>query len=120
MQQAWDAGEVPVLVDPQGKSIRQLKPQIVVDAIIAKKNLGMNRKMAELTVALGPGFTAGEDVDIVIETKRGHNLGRIIRSGQAVPNTGIPGNIGGYAKERVIHADAQGIDVYKRQVAGAG
>ena len=58
MQQAWDAGEVPVLVDPQGKSIRQLKPQIVVDAIIAKKNLGTNRKMAELTVALGPGFTA--------------------------------------------------------------
>lgn len=109
MQQAWDAGEVPVLVDPQGKSIRQLKPQIVVDAIIAKKNLGTNRKMAELTVALGPGFTAGEDVNIVIETKRGHNLGRIIRSGQAVPNTGIPGNIGGYAKERVIHADAQGI-----------
>ncbi len=109
MQQAWDAGEVPVLVDPLGKSIRQLKPQIVVDAIIAKKNLGTNRKMAELTVALGPGFTAGEDVDIVIETKRGHNLGRIIRSGQAVPNTGIPGNIGGYAKERVIHADAQGI-----------
>lgn len=109
MQQVWDAGEVPVLVDSQGKSIRQLKPQIVVDAIIAKKNLGTNRKMAELTVALGPGFTAGEDVDIVIETKRGHNLGRIIRSGQAVPNTGIPGNIGGYAKERVIHADAQGI-----------
>ena len=109
MQQAWDAGEVPVLVDPKGKSICQLKPQIVVDAIIAKKNLGTNRKMAELTVALGPGFTAGEDVDFVIETKRGHNLGRIIRNGQAVPNTGIPGNIGGYAKERVIHADAQGI-----------
>ena len=70
MQQAWDAGEVPVLVDPKGESICQLKPQIVVDAIIAKKNIGTNRKMAELTVALGPGFTAGEDVDIVIETKR--------------------------------------------------
>ena len=105
----WSAGDVPILVDPKGACISRAKPAVLVDAILAKKNLGTNRKMAELTVALGPGFTAGEDVDIVIETKRGHNLGRIIRSGQAVPNTGIPGNIGGYAKERVIHADAQGI-----------
>ena len=105
----WAQNAVPVLIDPTGACLPQARPAVLVDAIIAKKNLGTNRKMAELTVALGPGFTAGEDVDIVIETKRGHNLGRIIRSGQAVPNTGIPGNIGGYAKERVIHADAQGI-----------
>jgi xanthine dehydrogenase accessory factor len=80
-----------------------------MSAILAKKNLGTNRSMAPLTVGLGPGFTAGVDVDIVIETMRGHNLGRIIREGSAIPNTGIPGNIGGYTAERVIHAGAEGI-----------
>ena len=65
--------------------------------------------MAPLTIALGPGFTAGVDVDVVIETKRGHNLGRVIREGSAYPNTGIPGIIGGYGVERVIHAPADGI-----------
>ena len=109
MRQVWEEGKVPVLVDPKGESIRLLKPKVVVDAILAKKNLGTTRNMAALTVGLGPGFTAGEDVDIVIETKRGHNLGRIIREGSAIPNTGIPGNIGGYAAERVIHAGAPGI-----------
>ena len=80
-----------------------------VDAILAKKNLGTTKEMAPLVIALGPGFTAGEDVDVIIETKRGHNLGRVIRSGSAVPNTGIPGIIGGYGKERVMHAQAEGI-----------
>lgn len=108
-------GEVPLIVDPDGTSIAALKPDVVVDAILAKKNLGTNRSMAPLTVGLGPGFTAGVDVDIVIETMRGHNLGRIIREGSAIPNTGIPGNIGGYTAERVIHAGAEGIlyNVYK-------
>lgn len=91
-----DTGKVPLIVDPDGASITALKPDVVVDAILAKKNLGTNRSMAPLTVGLGPGFTAGVDVDIVIETMRGHNLGRIIREGSAIPNTGIPGNIGGY------------------------
>lgn len=101
-------GGVPVLVDPEGKCIRKLGPSVVVDAILAKKNLGTTRDMAPLTIGLGPGFTAGEDVDVVIETKRGHNLGRIIRKGSAAENTGIPGNIGGYTSERVIHAAAAG------------
>ena len=104
-----DTGKVPLIVDPDGASITALKPDVVVDAILAKKNLGTNRSMAPLTVGLGPGFTAGVDVDIVIETMRGHNLGRIIREGSAIPNTGIPGNIGGYTAERVIHAGAEGI-----------
>ncbi len=78
-------------------------------AILAKRNLGTRRDMAPLTIALGPGFTAGEDVDVVVETKRGHRLGRIIREGAAIPNTGIPGVIGGYGAERVIHAQAAGI-----------
>ena len=92
MRQVWEEGKVPV----------------VVDAILAKKNLGTTKDMAPLTIGLGPGFCAGADVDVVIETKRGHNLGRIIRQGSAYPNTGIPGIIGGYGAERVIHAPAAG------------
>ena len=104
-----DVEAVRMDVDPAGLSIAALRPAVVVDAILAKKNLGTTKEMAPLVIALGPGFTAGEDVDVVIETKRGHNLGRVIRSGSAVPNTGIPGIIGGYGKERVMHAQAEGI-----------
>ena len=102
-------GKLAVLVDPTAAAIEVLKPMAVVDGILAKKNLGMNRNMAPITVALGPGFTAGKDVDAVIETKRGHNLGKVLWEGTAVPNTGIPGQIGGYDKERVIHSPAKGI-----------
>ena len=109
MERIWKKDGVPVLVDPAGLSIAALRPAVVVDAILAKKNLGTTKEMAPLVIALGPGFTTGEDVDVVIETKRGHNLGRVIRSGSAVPNTGIPGIIGGYGKERVMHAQAEGI-----------
>ena len=117
MEQIWKKDGVPVLVDPAGLSIAALRPAVVVDAILAKKNLGTTKEMAPLVIALGPGFTAGEDVDVVIETKRGHNLGRVIRSGSAVPNTGIPGIIGGYGKERVMHAQAEGM---LRNVASIG
>ena len=117
MERIWKKDGVPVLVDPAGLSIAALRPAVVVDAILAKKNLGTTKEMAPLVIALGPGFTAGEDVDVVIETKRGHNLGRVIRSGSAVPNTGIPGIIGGYGKERVMHAQAEGI---LRNVASIG
>ena len=117
MERIWKKDGVPVLVDPAGLSIAALRPAVVVDAILAKKNLGTTKEMAPLVIALGPGFTAGEDVDVVIETKRGHNLGRVIRSGSAVPNTGIPGIIGGFGKERVMHAQAEGI---LRNVASIG
>lgn len=103
-----EAGRVPLLVDPEGNSIAQLKPDIVVDAIIAKKNLGTAKEMAPLVIGVGPGFTAGEDVDLVVESMRGHNLARIFTTGSALPNTGIPGNIGGFTKERVLHAEAAG------------
>ena len=99
---------IPVIVDPKARSITELKPDIVVDAIIAKKNLGTFIDMAPLVIGIGPGFTAGEDVDIVVETMRGHDLARIIEKGQALVNTGIPGNIGGYTSERVIHAESAG------------
>ena len=108
-QQLLEEGKLAVLVDPTGESIPKLQPMAVVDAILAKKNLGTNRNMAPITVALGPGFVAGKDVDAVIETKRGHNLGRVLWTGSAAPNTGIPGIIGGYGKERVIHCPAKGI-----------
>ena len=104
----WE-GKLAVLVDPVGESIPKLKPFAVVDAILAKENLGTNRNMAPITVALGPGFTAGADVDAVVETKRGHNLGRVLWHGSAAANTGIPGMIGGFGKERVIHCPAKGI-----------
>ena len=82
---------------------------MVVDAILAKRNLGTRRDMAKLTIGLGPGFSAGKDVDYVIETMRGHNLGRVIEEGPAMADTGVPGRIMGYGKERFIHAPAEGI-----------
>ena len=103
-----EEGRVPLLVDPEGSYIPLLKPDIVVDAIIAKKNLGTAKEMAPLVIGVGPGFTAGEDVDLVVESMRGHNLARIFTTGSALPNTGIPGNIGGFTKERVLHAEADG------------
>ena len=107
-QAVSEKGDIPVLTDEAGEAIALLKPDIVIDAILAKKNLGTDKEMAPLTIALGPGFTAGEDVDVVIETMRGHNLGRIIREGSAMPNTKIPGVIAGVGKERVIHAPCEG------------
>ena len=110
-------GKLPLLVDPAGESIRKLKPEVVVDAILAKKNLGTTMQMAPLTIALGPGFEAGGDVHFVIETMRGHDLGRIISSGFAAANTGVPGIIGGYGAERVIHSPAAGLFRQHREIA---
>lgn len=111
-----EEGRVPLLVDPEGSSIPLLKPDIVVDAIIAKKNLGTAKEMAPLVIGVGPGFTAGEDVDLVVESMRGHNLARIFTTGSALPNTGIPGNIGGFTKERVLHAESAGYMKNIRQI----
>lgn len=108
-EEVWEAGEVPVLVDPEAGLVKTWKPDVVVDAILAKKNLGTDRTMAPLVIGLGPGFTAGKDVDCVVETMRGHRLGRLIMQGSALENTGVPGKIGGYGKERVIHAPASGV-----------
>lgn len=104
-----DDGEIPVVVDPSCSILDTLSPVALVDAIIAKKNLGTSRSMAPFTVALGPGFEAGKDVDAVIETQRGHRLGVIIKHGCAAANTGVPGIIGGFGKERVMHSPAAGV-----------
>lgn len=109
IKECWKNSIIPVIIDPKGEYIKYIKPQIVVDAILAKRNLGTRRSMANITIGIGPGFTAGKDVDLVIETARGHNLGRIIFEGQAKKNTGIPGEIMGYSKERVIHSPCDGI-----------
>lgn len=108
IESAWKRDEIPVLVDEKAEIISELKPRVVVDAILAKKNLGTTLDMAEIVVGVGPGFTAGVDVDAVVETKRGHYLGTVILEGAAIPNTGVPGLIGGYDKERVIHSPADG------------
>jgi xanthine dehydrogenase accessory factor len=112
----WQGGIIPLLVDPCGESIKTIRPAAVIDAILAKRNLGTNRGMADITIALGPGFCAGEDVNAVIETMRGHDLGRLIFNGYAVPNTGIPGDICGKSVQRVIHASASGTVIHKKQI----
>ena len=102
-------GIVPVLADPEGACIAALKPDAVVDAILAKKNLGTHMDMAPAVIAVGPGFTAGVDCHAAVETMRGHTLGRVIYRGSALPNTSIPGLVGGFAGERVLRAPADGI-----------
>mgnify|MGYP004513480011 FL=1 len=104
----WTAGEIPLMVDTAGDTLKKYRPAALVDAILAKRNLGTTREMADLTVALGPGFVAGDDVDYVVETMRGHNLARVLTKGAALPNTGVPGVIAGFGKERVLHAPAAG------------
>jgi len=105
----WASGEVPVLVDPVWSVIPDLTPHVVIDAIIAKKNLGTDMGEASLVIGLGPGFCAGEDVHCVIETNRGHDLGRIIEKGPAQADTGIPGIICGVSGERVLRAPCDGL-----------
>ena len=100
---------IPVLIDPDLKCLNEIKPYFIIDAIIAKKNMGLKKDMAKYTIALGPGFTASKDCDIVIETMRGHSLGKMYLEGEAIANTGIPGNIAGKSAERVIHANNDGI-----------
>ena len=97
------------MVDEKAECILEFQPDVVVDAILAKRNLGTKMTDAPFVVGVGPGFTAGEDCHCVVETKRGHYLGRCIWKGSAIPNTGIPGLIGGYGLERLIKAPADGM-----------
>ena len=106
----WDNKEdVAVLVDPRGESIKSLRPSLVVDATMAKRYTGTSKELAPLVLALGPGFSAPDQVHGVIETKRGHYLGRLITNGSAIPNTGIPGAVMGYTTERVLRSPVDGV-----------
>ena len=104
----WERDEIAVMVDPHWQILTEIQPEVIVDGVLAKKNLGTHISEAPLVVGLGPGFCAGKDVHLVIETNRGHNLGKIITSGEAEPNTGIPGAIGGFTEERVLRAPGDG------------
>lgn len=108
IEDVWRDNHIPVVVDPTASLIEKLRPKIVVDAILAKKNLGTRKDMAPLTIALGPGFSAPDMVDVVVETMRGHRLGKLIFNGEPIPNTGTPGLIAGKGAERVIHAPVAG------------
>lgn len=103
------AGDVAVLVDPEAACVRELAPDVLVDAILAKRNLGTARDMAPVVIGVGPGFTAPVDCDAAVETMRGHYLGRVYYEGSPLPNTAVPGLIGGYAGERVMRAPADGV-----------
>jgi xanthine dehydrogenase accessory factor len=108
IEHAWRAGEIAVVRTGDWARMVGLAPDVVVDAILAKRNTGTRKDDAPMVIALGPGFVAGADCHIVIETNRGHNLGRIIVSGGAEPNTGVPGEIAGHAAARVLRAPAAG------------
>ena len=108
IREAWNRQKIAVIVDPEWKMLNRFQADVVIDAILAKKNLGTQMSEAPLVIGLGPGFVAGKDAHLVVETNRGHNLGRILTSGSAEPNTGIPGQIGGYAAERVLRAPCDG------------
>lgn len=107
--EVWQRREMPLLVDPETKALAYLNPEVFLEATISKRNTGIAKSDAPLVIALGPGFKAGVDAHVVIETNRGHNLGRLIRQGMAESNTGVPGVIAGYSVERVLRAPADGV-----------
>jgi xanthine dehydrogenase accessory factor len=116
VRHCWEEGEVPVVVDPSCAIRKCLSPDVLVDAILAKRNTGTALTDAPLVIGLGPGFRAGRDVNVVVETNRGHHLGRVIEEGEAEPDTGVPGDIGGYTWERVLRAPAGGMFRAKKRI----
>lgn len=109
VRKIWASQRIPLVIDPGLNRSLSLNLHVLVDAILAKKNTGTQINQAPLVIALGPGFRAGGDAHLVVETNRGHNLGRILTEGEAEADTGIPGTIGGYAVERVLRAPTEGI-----------
>ncbi len=105
----WERKSIPVLVDPPASCLNTFQPDILIDAILAKKNTGISIQDAPLVIALGPGFSAGKEAHYVVETARGHQLGRLISDGYSLPNTGIPGDIAGHTALRVLRAPTKGI-----------
>ncbi len=110
------AGELPVLVDPELAGLAWWRPAALVDATLAKRNRGVRRGLAPLVVGVGPGFHAGEDVDAVVESQRGHDLGRVLWQGSACPDTGVPAPVAGVGAERVLRAPGAGRLTALRQI----
>jgi xanthine dehydrogenase accessory factor len=115
-QAILEAGMIAVLVDPTGAVAERAGASVIVDAVMAKANTGTARASGSVVIALGPGFTAGRDVDAVVETMRGHHLGRIIREGSASPDTGVPGEVGGKTAERVLRSPRDGRLTYSKRI----
>lgn len=109
-------GDIAVMVDPTAAHLPRLRPNILVDARLAKRNLDTTREQARLVIGLGPGFTAGQDVHAVVETMRGHHLGRVLWEGSVLPNTGTPGLIGDKGAERVLRAPIAGRVVGQKRI----
>lgn len=107
----WEADCIPVLIDPKGISIPRLRPDVIIEATLSKHNFGVTLEDASLVIGIGPGFTAMKDVHRVVETNRGPNLGRVLRSGRAEPDTGIPSQVAGFATERLLRAPQSGVFV---------
>jgi xanthine dehydrogenase accessory factor len=103
-----NSGAVPVLVDPDLSFLDQVQPDVVVDARMMNIAPQEGKGLATLVIGLGPGFVAGENCHAVIETNRGHHLGRVIWSGPPLEDTGTPGDIDGYKSERVLRAPIDG------------
>lgn len=107
---------IPIVVDPEGTILKQMQPIVLIEATLSKSNTGITMQDAPIVIALGPGYEAGKDVHAVIETNRGHNLGRVYLQGCAEPNTGVPGTIGGYSSERLLRAPCPGFLYGVRQI----
>ena len=116
IQEALKNGLVPVVVDPDGILLKQMHPTVLVEATLSKHNSGITTASAPIVIALGPGYEAGKDAHAVIETNRGHNLGRVYLDGNAEPNTGVPGTIAGYSSERLLRAPCAGMIYGIRQI----
>lgn len=116
LERAWEEKKVPIIVDPQWRVVDTLKPDVVVDAIMAKRNLGTRKEEAPLVIGVGPGFTAPLDVHIVVESNRGHDLGRVIYEGSAEPHTGVPGVVSGHGAERVLRAPVAGMVKHSKEI----
>ncbi len=106
---AWQAGRIPIVRTGDWAAIDSIRPEVVIDAILAKRNLGTSIDDAALVIGLGPGFEAQVDCHVVIETNRGHHLGRLIHSGRAEANTGTPGDVAGFTSQRVLRATVAGV-----------
>ena len=116
IQATLAGGRVPIVVDPDGTLLRQMHPSVLIEATLSKYNSGVTMDDAPIVIALGPGYEAGKDVHAVIETNRGHNLGRVYLRGCAESNTGVPGAIGGYTIERLLRAPCAGALYGVRQI----
>ncbi len=115
-REIWEKGGIPLFVDPEARVREAIRPEVIVDAIMAKRNTGIDRSQARLVVGVGPGFRAGANVHAVVESNRGHNLGRVLWEGEAEQDTGVPAPVGGYSEQRVLRVPKRGLFKALREI----